>query len=306
MRLLITGVSGLVGWNVARAAIEAGHEVTATYGQHQLPNAVPLDLTNPSTIEALIEQARPEAVIHAAAMSKPDACAQAPDLCHKVNVDGSRLLARAAAAYGARFLFLSSDLVYGAATGLLTEDAVEPQPYGVYATSKLAAERAVLEATNGQAFVARTSLVYGWGAGFSVCFFEEWLATLRAGQVLRAFTDQYRCPTYAGDLANALLAAAQAGLSGIYNIAGPELSSRYDFAQLLAAEFALDPSLIQPIHMADFNYKDPRPLHVQLSNAKLQAAIPYAPVAPRQGLHLLHASERGADQPSGIISQLQA
>jgi dTDP-4-dehydrorhamnose reductase len=296
LRLLITGVSGLVGSNVARAAADTGHDVSGTYGSH--PVTMPgvrtcqLDITDTSAVQALVGQLKPDVVIHVAAMAKPEACARQPERCRQANVDGSRLVARAAAEAGAKLVHLSSDLVYGIQRGELHEDDAVPRPIGVYATSKLESENAVLEETAGLAFVARTSLVYGCGTGATVCFFEEWLADLRQGRPIRVFTDQFRCPTYIADLSGVLLRVAELGLSGIYNVAGPRLCSRHEFALWLALEFDLDEALVQPIRMADFEYSDPRPLHLHLMNTKVQTATGYRPLEPEEGLRRLHRAMR--------------
>src|SRR5947209_4895453 len=104
MRLLTTGVSGLVGSNLARSARAAGHEVVGTYASHPVANARRVDLTDAAAIAALVQEVRPDAVVHTAAMAKPDDCARDPGLCRRVNVDGSRLVARAAMSVGAWFL----------------------------------------------------------------------------------------------------------------------------------------------------------------------------------------------------------
>lgn len=294
--LLVTGISGLLGSNLARVASRNGYAVAGTYQRHRVTigdaRSIALNLEQPDDAAGLVHELQPSAVIHTAAMSRPDDCANDPDRCGMVNIESTRLLARAAADCGARFLFLSSDLVYGNQLGELVED-VPVQPVGVYASSKLAAERAALEETDGSAFIARTSLIYGWGSGGMVCTFEEWLETLRAGQRIRAFTDQRRCPTYAIDLAQALLQAASADLAGVYNVAGPEFCSRYEFACAMADEFGLDKELIEPFSIDDFGYSDPRPRELHLNISKLQAAIGYAPLGVAEALRELHAQQGG-------------
>jgi len=235
-------------------------------------------------IESLVAEAAPDAIIHTAALSRPDLCAANPELARSLNVYATRGLARAAARAGAHFVFTSSDLVYGAHTAEPFEDSTQPAPVGVYAATKVAAEQAALRETGGQATIARMALLYGWGTGASQCFAEEWLARLRAGQLVRAFTDQFRRALSVEDAAAMLLAMAERRLAGIYNVAGPELPSRYEFALLLARTFGCDEALVEPTRQASVTYADPRPTRLDLSAAKLAAALGYEPATPAMGL----------------------
>jgi dTDP-4-dehydrorhamnose reductase len=284
----------LLGWNLARVASDNGYEVVGTYQTHEVTpsrsRAVRLDLARPEDARRLVEDTAPQVVIHAAAMSRPDDCARDPGRCQVVNVESTRALAHAAAQVRAKFVFLSSDLVYGDLPGHLDE-TMAVQPAGFYANSKLEAEGAALEETAGTAFIARTSLIYGWGSGAIASTFEEWLQMLRAGRPVRAFTDQRRCPTFVDDLAEAVLAASNKRLRGVHNVAGPEFLSRYAFAMAIAQEFGLDESLIEPFSIDDFGYTDPRPRELRLSNAKLTGAIGYHPKPLAEALRVLHERE---------------
>ncbi|MBV8086175.1 MAG: sugar nucleotide-binding protein [Chloroflexi bacterium] len=292
-RLLVTGASGLLGFAVVRAALGHGWTVTAAVRSHKTEllaalgqpiEVVEQDLAEASALPALVSAAAPEAIIHTAAMSRPDDCAARPELAQAVNVEATGALAAAAHKKGAHFVFTSSDLVYGVNEGELFENGTPPAPLGVYAATKLAGEHAVLGATSGLATIARMSLMYGWGSGAHQCFAEEWLAALRARRPVRAFTDQFRRALYADDAADLLLALAVRRLAGVYNAAGPELTSRYTFALRLASSFGCDESLVQPTRQADFAYADPRPNKLDLSTAKVAKAIARQPSGPEDGL----------------------
>ncbi|HEU0166615.1 MAG TPA: SDR family oxidoreductase [Chloroflexota bacterium] len=300
-RVLVTGASGLLGFAMVRAARARGWTVTAALRSHtaELLAAVrrPIeivahDLAITSALAALVAETRPDAIIHTGAMSRPDECAANPALAKAVNVEATRALAIAAHERGAHFVFTSSDLVYGVNEATLFEDSSAPAPLGVYAATKLAAEQAALDATDGQATIARLGLLYGWGTGAHQCFAEEWLAALQRGKPVRAFTDQFRRALYAEDAAAMLLALADSRKPGVYNVCGPELTSRYEFALQLARTFGCNLTLVQRAQQADFGYADPRPSRLDLSTTKLASAIGWEASPPERGLRRMAMRQR--------------
>ncbi|MBV9120568.1 MAG: SDR family oxidoreductase [Chloroflexi bacterium] len=266
-----------------REAARAAWEPVGTYHHFAVPDAVALDLADSAAIDAVLKDLRPDGIVHTAAMARPDECAAEPQAAEVVNVEATAVLARS----GVPMVYLSSDLVYGNLQGPLTEDRT-PEPLGVYAQTKLGGEQRALE--HG-CCVARTALVYGWSVGPGRCAAEEWVQRLRDGRPVRAFTDQSRCVTYAGDLAAVLPRMLDQGLTGVYNVAGPELISRYDFGVLLAREFGAREDLVEPSSLQGFGFTDPRPSILDLPVQKLQAALTYDPLGPVQGLREMHLTE---------------
>lgn len=140
-----------------------------------------------------------DVVVHLAAMTDVDRCEREPHLAEEVNGAGSRNVAEAASATGARVIGVSSDYVFdGTAPGEYTE-ADQPRPLSVYGRTKLAGEQALLEA--GDNTVIRTSWVYGDGRNF----IRTILRAAAAGRALAVVDDQLGRPTAADDLARAIV-----------------------------------------------------------------------------------------------------
>jgi dTDP-4-dehydrorhamnose reductase len=293
-RVLITGVSGLVGSHLALAARDRGYEVLGTFATRpwQAPGirTARMDLGKPGNVGALIADHRPEVVFHAAARADPDACARDPDAARAVNVEGTLELALAAKPCGARVVFLSTDLVYDGAKRWY-EETDPPGPLGVYARSKLEAEEVLLEQLGERACVARSGLVYGFGAAHGRSFAERWLERLRREEGVTACIDQYRTPILVDDLCAALLDISEAGLSGLFHVAGPERASRYKFALALCEAFSLDRGLVRPVRAIDLAFLDPRPQDVSLRCGRLKREIPFAPSGLQEGLVRMRESE---------------
>ena len=246
--LLITGASGYLGAELLRHAPEA----TGTYLTNERPGAVRLDVRDGDAVDRLMRELRPDAVIHTAYLeSGEDAGA--------VNVDGSRNVARAAAAASARLVHMSTDLVFDGALGRPYTEDDEPRPIMDYGRQKLEAEHAVREAVP-DALIVRTSLIYG---GPEPSRHEK---AARAGS-MPFFTDELRSPVQVGDLASALLELAETDARGVLHVAGADGVSRHEFGALVVG----DPGAVEGALAAA--HPTPRPLDCRLDSSRAQAVI---------------------------------
>ncbi|MES2201518.1 MAG: sugar nucleotide-binding protein, partial [candidate division FCPU426 bacterium] len=207
-RVLVTGASGFLGSNLALKAVEQGHEVWGTYLSKPFTlagvRAEKLDICLPAAINLLFEQIRPDHVFHLAAISQPDVCALDNAACRQINVQGSKMLAEACARSGAKLIFSSSDLVFDGSIKFAREE--DPaNPLGAYGRSKLDAETAILGISGSRALAMRAVLMYGWGRASGRSFAENWLRNFMVRKPVGAFSDQYRCPVWVGDLCEAFL-----------------------------------------------------------------------------------------------------
>src|SRR5262245_11675618 len=162
MRLLITGASGQLGAYLLREALARGDEVTAWTGSRggELFGTPlrPVELADRDRAAEAFRQARPDAVLHAAALASVADCHRDPGRARAVNAAGSALLAELAADAGARLLQVSTDLVFDGERGNYTEQD-PPRPLSVYARTKREAELAALQAP--RSAVVRVSLLFG-------------------------------------------------------------------------------------------------------------------------------------------------
>jgi dTDP-4-dehydrorhamnose reductase len=249
-RLLVTGVSGLLGHHVAQRALEQWN-ILGTVGGFttQLPiDAAVIDFSDPASI-AQLGQWESDVTIHCAAISEGRLCEQDPEWAIKVNVDATEQLAKAVTSQGKRFIFLSTDLVFDGKTAPYSEES-SPTPLGWYGRTKAMAEERLLGLPN--TLVVRTSLLFGESPRGNRSADERLIQQVNAGIQAKLFTDEFRCPLTASDLATALLALAESSETGIRHVVGSQCLSRYAIGQQLAKHFGWSPQSIQPASIHDF------------------------------------------------------
>ncbi|MEW5717613.1 MAG: SDR family oxidoreductase [Chloroflexota bacterium] len=263
MRLLITGGSGYVGAGILRRAPKEW-KIAATYFAHPLEQsgvaAFRVDIRNTDAVNQLFTEFRPDVVIHTAALMTGDAMMT-------TNVDGSRHIARAAtrsfdsadAPLRTRLIHLSSDVIFDGEHAPYDENAA-PAPITPYAKSKARAEQAVKE-EHTHYVIARTSLVYGFAP------MDPRTRQTLDGAMPRLFTDEYRCPIFVDDLADALIELAQNDFVGGLNIAGPQRLSRYAFGVKLARAFRVEPRF-QPALSVSSPTPRPRDCALDIARAR--------------------------------------
>lgn len=300
-RLLITGVSGFLGWHLARAA-QATWRVEGTYHRHRpsLPGVTlhAIDLTDAEAMASWLRPLAPDAVIHTAALSQPNRCEQEPELSYAMNVEATRRLAQFCADSETSrcanrqipLVFTSTDQVFDGQTPPYSETST-PNPINVYGCHKVEAE-ALIQMLHPGAVICRLPLLYGPASPTADCFVQEFLRTLRAGQPLRLFTDEFRTPAYVEDVAVGLLLALE-NATGLLHLGGPERLSRYDFGLRLVEVFGLNPALVVPSKQADVTMAARRPADVS-SSGQRALALGYRPRGVVAGLRATHAWPRPA------------
>jgi dTDP-4-dehydrorhamnose reductase len=286
-RILITGANGFLGGHLAAAAALAGDDVTATFHADRPQSGPPLrwirvDLEDEKGAFEAVRRDRPEIVLHAAAMAKPDECEREPERAERVNTGGSRAMARACAAIGARLVLVSTDLVFDGGAPPYAEDA-PVRPLSLYGRTKLLAERAVLEGAP-DAAVARVALLYGRPAIGGSSFSETLRTNWEAGRTTALFTDQYRTMISGANLAAALLELGHSDFRGLIHIAGAERISRFEFGSRLAARLGTDPTLIRPAVVADYSPPARRPADVSLDIGLARSLLRTPLLDCREGL----------------------
>lgn len=236
-RLVVTGASGYLGSRLVAQAVgkaEIGRVVGLVH-RSAVPPAPPkarfhrIDLTRPLDVEALFDELRPDAVIHAAAANPGSTTSNFT----AVNVGASAAIATAVAARGSacRLIHVSTDLVHDGMCAPYDDD-VAPTPLNDYGRSKAEAEKAVLSILP-EAVVVRTSLIYGLHQPDRST--EGFLARLERGEQLRLFSDVVRQPVWVEALAGNLLRLAfdLRSVAGLLNLAGGEPMTRATFGRLL-------------------------------------------------------------------------
>lgn len=271
---LVTGVSGLLGLNFTLAVDGKKHQVTGVANTLPMQWAsfknVQAELTQPGVVERLIEDHKPDVVLHCAAIANVDACESDADLAHRVNAELPGAIADACRRHSIKMIQISTDAVFDGIKGNFSEED-ETNPLSVYARTKRDGEKAVLTA-NADALVARVNF-YGWSASGKRSLAEIFVHNLQAGQHMQGFTDVTFCPMNILDLSDLLVEAAELDLKGIFHMVGAEPMSKYEFGKRIAEKFGFDASLIQPVSIQESGLKAVRSPNLSLSTAKLQRAL---------------------------------
>ncbi len=267
MRVLIIGASGQIGGNIAALAVRRKIEVYGTSRKGQ--GFVYLDLSDAGSVAAAFEKAKPDMVFLCSAMTHVDNCERDPDLARRVNAAGAALVAGECRKAGAKLVYFSTEYVFDGKGGPYGEgDPVGP--VCVYGSTKLEGERAALDIKG--ALSVRTTVVYSHNPA-SKNFIMQLISNYRAGAKMRVPSDQFSNPTYAPELAAAVLDLAEKGACGIYNVVGPDWLSRYEFALKACAAFGFDPAFLEPKLTTELVQAAQRPLRAGLKTEKLLAKL---------------------------------
>jgi len=268
LRLVVTGLSG----QVVSALIERcprDIEIIAV-GRPQL------DLAHRDAVIATLRAARCDAIINAAAYTAVDKAESEPDVAMRINGDGAGHVAEAAAVLGVPLLHLSTDYVFDGQLLRPYTEADATGPTGAYGRSKLAGERQIAERHNNH-IILRTAWVY---SPFGANFVKTMLRLGETRTAVSVVADQTGNPTYALDIADALIAIARRMISdpgpelrGIFHMSGGGEATWADFAEAIfvaAAQHGRPPVQINRIATIDYPTPARRPKNSRLDNSKLK------------------------------------
>lgn len=267
MAVLVTGANGLVGSRVvARLGAEGERVIAVGRGPRRFEardaEYLELDLLVPEKLAELIQERRPDGVIHCAAMTDVDACESDPMGAWTLNVRAVEACALACRCASARLTALSTDYVFDGEKGDYSEED-PPNPRGVYARTKRAGEEAALSLAQDRA-VCRVALVYSGHPGSKRTFAVSVVENLLAGKPVKAFSDQVGSPTLADNAAEMVIGVHRSGAQGLVHCCGATVVSRVEFARSLARKLGADSGLVVPVRLAETKLPAPRPLRCGL------------------------------------------
>lgn len=274
MKILITGGSGLLGQYLNRK-LSGENDIITLYnenkgncGEYKSSNA---DITDENVIAKLFSEFKPEAVIHTAAISRPELCDSLPEeFVKKVNVYSTEHITELCNEYDSKLFFTSTDLVYDGNQGSMIEENGKINPVSFYAETKLRSEE-IIKKKSRKYIILRTSLLYGEGLNHSVNNFHNMLLNFKFSKKVKLFFDQFRTPLALHDAADILYELLQKNFSDeIINFGGRERISRTGLGEILCREGNFDLSLIERTSMYDM-----KGLHkvadVSMNTRKLQS-----------------------------------
>ena len=283
MKVLVIGANGQLGWELCRRGEKQGFDIVAL----DLPE---FDITKPSSVKKAVSQTGVSLVINASAYTAVDKAESESELAFAVNRDGPAYLASSCAEIGIPLIHISTDYVFnGNKKGLYLE--TEPiSPLGVYGKSKAAGETEVRNHLK-KHIILRTAWLYGLHGNN---FVKTMLRLGREKEMVRVVADQYGCPTYAADLADAIVAIAtqineqRAVVWGTYHYCGKGRTTWHGFAQAifnLAKQYdSLMVKKIVPITTAEFTTPAKRPANSVMDCSLLTTIFGISPRTWRESL----------------------
>ncbi|MBW3015161.1 SDR family oxidoreductase [Candidatus Woesearchaeota archaeon] len=273
MRILVTGGSGLLGNAIVKEAI-GKHEVFATYNSHPVSidgcEFVKVDLIDKQEALRIVQEIKPDVVIHTVALTNLDFAEENPGVAYDVNVKTTENMCEACKSIGAKVVYISTDYVFDGNRGNYSEED-NPNPESVYAKTKLQGEEVVIN--SGVKYLIPRTTIYGWNIQEKICFPELVIKKLSAGEEMTLFIDQYNTPILTNNLARVLFELIEKKINGILHVAGSERISRFDFGVKIAEVFGLDKGMIKPISIKDFNFKAKRPLDCSLNTMRCRSLL---------------------------------
>jgi dTDP-4-dehydrorhamnose reductase len=268
---LVIGASGQIGEHCLNALRASGESHAAgTYRQHHREGLVQLDITDARGVNDLVAQLRPKIIYLAACVANVDYCETHPDVAYQTNVRGVANVVQAANQAGCKLVYLSSEYIFDGHSGPYDERAAT-NPLSVYGWQKLAAEH-YIAAFAEHWLIIRTTVVYSWESQ-GKNFVYRLRSSLLDGKTINVPCDQISSPTYAPDLVDAILQLTAQDARGVFNVAGPRVVNRFDFAVSAASAFDLDPKLVIPVKTSSLAQPALRPLNAGLIVTKVERAL---------------------------------
>jgi dTDP-4-dehydrorhamnose reductase len=258
MRLLITGARGLLG----RTCLGVANEEHEPFGF----DIDDLDVTDREAVDRAVSDLRPEAVLHCAAYTNVDGAEVEPEHAMEVNARGAEHVARAARRVGATVVYVSTDYVFDGEGRVPYRESDVPRPLSQYGRSKLAGERGVVQTAPETHLIVRTAWLYGGGAGF-----VDWVCRkLDSGETLRLVTDHVGSPTYAADLAEALLRLVEQGHRGVYHFVNKGETSWLGWGRAIAELAGCSLAPFEPVTSEQLGRAASRPSYSVLAVDKYE------------------------------------
>lgn len=281
-KLLITGASGFLGWNLCQIAkqewqvfgVVCKNTIVGIKGITQ----VAADLRSYESIKNLFREIKPDAVIHAAALSQPNYCQNNPQESWEINVKAAVNIAGICADNSIACVFTSTDLVFNGLNAPYREDD-EVCPISVYGEQKVMAEKG-MRARYPLTAICRMPLMFGYG-GMAKSFIQPMLQSLREGKEIALFIDEFRTPVSGETAARGLLLALEKQVSGVLHLGGKERVSRYEFMRMLVEVLGLNQAKLKTCRQKDVKMAAPRAPDVSLDSSKA-FALGYQPLSLRE------------------------
>jgi len=286
MKLLIIGSNGQLGGDFVKMAGHQGHAV--------IPIDYPrIDIRDKSSVESVINNSAPDAVINCAAFTAVDDCETNSEAAFALNAGACENLALAAKKRASLLIHISTDYVFdGAASSPYTEDC-PANPQTVYGRSKLRGEEIITELYGGGSMIFRIAWLYGaGGTNFVKTIRRAALSNRQENKPLKVVNDQFGTPTWTVSVCRQILSVIDRGERGVFHATCEGACTWFDFAKEIVAACGIDADVL-PCTTEEFPRKAPRPRYSVLENARLKAINTHIMPEWREAFHEFLSTEEG-------------
>ena len=266
MKVLVTGANGQLGHDLVNELKRRDIEVLPA-------DITEMDITDQKSVDTFIKSNTPSVIVHCAAWTDVDLAEDNKEPCFKVNTDGTRNIAKAAAEINAKLIYISTDYVFsGEGTTPWDPDKSIPNPLNVYGESKYKGEIAVEECCKDY-LIVRISWVFGKNGKN---FIKTMLNLGKNHKELKVVDDQIGSPTYTKDLAKLLVDMIEKNASGIFHATNTGYCSWYDLAKetfreaILQGHNEYNEIVVKPVHFSEYPTKALRPENSRMDCTKLE------------------------------------
>lgn len=270
MRILVTGSNGQLGSEIVALQPQETHHQWFNLDINEL------DITDKNAVEQFVVNNKIDGIINCAAYTNVDKAEEDVALCYKVNRDAPQYLAQAIEKVGGFIIHISTDYVFDGTNNIPYTEQDKPNPVTIYGKSKIEGEQYVCESCK-QHIIIRTAWVY---SSYGKNFVKTMIKLGEEKPSLGVIFDQIGSPTYARDLAKAIITIVNQGIKpGIYNFSNEGVISWYDFTKHIHQLANITSCKVAPIHTADYPTLAQRPHFSVLDKTKIKNTynieIPY-------------------------------
>jgi dTDP-4-dehydrorhamnose reductase len=285
MKFLVTGSAGLVGSQVVKDLTQQNHVVYSCYHDELPSHGIPLqlDLTDSNKIIQVLQETKPDRIIHLAAMTNVDLCETEKELATLLNVKSTETLAKQAAKQNIFFVYVSTDYVFDGIHEMKKENDTT-NPLGFYGKTKLEGELTLNNLASNWC-IARTSTPFGIHQ--TKKSFPLWIKeNLESKKEIPVLDDQFTSPTHVPNLSKMLIEIATRQITGVIHLAGASRISRYELAELISDRLNFDKSLLKPTKTDEMNWKAQRPKDSSLDVSLATEILNEKPQTIQQSIEL--------------------
>ena len=257
MKILVTGYTGQLGYDVVREGTSRGLEMIGIGSKD-------LDITNALLVDQYFREVKPDAIIHCAAYTAVDKAEDDKETCWNVNVEGAKYLAKAAKEANAKFMYISTDYVFNGEGETPFAETDLTNPVGYYGQTKSEGEKAVQFLLE-EYFIVRISWVFGMNGNN---FVKSMLRLAETRDELNVVGDQVGSPTYTFDLSRLLIDMIQTDKYGIYHASNEGFCSWAEFAKEIFQQSGKSVK-VNAITTEEYPTRAVRPKNSRMSKQKL-------------------------------------